>query len=167
MATYIEVSQLIIDLLPTAGNITANDHRTVEQALLDFAESQWLTGDIKEIDCTNQYITDNFESDGTGKNDRVGWAICNGNNGTRNRTGRVSVAYGTTPLGSGAAAFTAMGTSGSPTIGGSKDAVVVSHEHYTVKYGSVTSNNNTSNNNRTNNKKKHNNKHKNNKNKHN
>lgn len=56
----------------------------------------WQTGDIKEVDCTPQYIIDNFEVDGLGKNERQGWAICNGNNGTKNRTGRVGIAYGTT-----------------------------------------------------------------------
>jgi len=34
-----------------------------------------------------------------------------------------------------------MGTAGSPTIGGSKDAVVVSHTHYVAVSGSETNNN--------------------------
>lgn len=55
----------------------------------------WLTGDIKEIDCTNAYITANFDGTGLGINERLGWAICNGNHGTKPRAGRVSVAYGT------------------------------------------------------------------------
>lgn len=142
--TYNDVLSLITGNLADVSNITASDHRAVEQALLDFAESQWLTGDIKEIDCDDAYITANFTGTGLGINERAGWAICNGQNGTRNRTGRVSVAYGASPGGSGATAYTAMGTTGSPTYGGSKDAVVVSHEHYTVKYGSVTGNNNSS-----------------------
>ena len=57
--------------------------------------SQWQTGDIKEIDVTEAYITANFVSgggtDGLGKNLRLGWAICNGNNGTVNRMGKVPV----------------------------------------------------------------------------
>ena len=127
MATYEQISQLIEDSLPTNGTplISAEVHRIVEKAILDFAESQWLTGDIKEIDCTNEYIASNFESNGLGKEtgERAGWAICNGFNGTRNRTGRVSVAWGTeTPLGTGANTFPSMGaTSGAtfiPTIGG-------------------------------------------------
>jgi hypothetical protein len=129
MATYSEISTLILNLLPTGQQISASNHRTVEQALLDFAESQWLTGDVKEIDCTNSYITDNFESNGLGKNERLGWAICNGQNGTRNRTGRVSVGYGLTSIGS-APTFPSIGTTlDNPIIGGSKDAVVVSHSH--------------------------------------
>lgn len=78
--------------------------------------NKWLTGDIKEVDCTDAYITANFDGTGLGINERVGWAICNGNNGTRNRGGRVSVARGT--------GYTSMGA-----IGGSKDAIVVSHTH--------------------------------------
>ena len=129
MATYNEVSQLILDLLPTGNQIRSVDHRTVEQAILDFAKSQWVAGDVKEVDCTNQYIIDNFESDGMGKNERAGWAICNGNNGTRNRTGRVSVGYGVTGA-SGAPSFTSVGaTMNAPVLGGSKDAVVVDHNH--------------------------------------
>lgn len=146
MATYSSVWNLILDKLAPGTNITALKHQDVEKALLDFAEAQWLVGDIKEVDCTNQYITDNFDSSGKGKNERLGWAICNGNNGTRNRTGRVSVAYGNvTPLDStNTSQFTAMGTTGSPTIGGSKDAVLVSHTHYTVVYGSEQGNNTNS-----------------------
>jgi hypothetical protein len=51
----------------------------------------WITGDIKEIDCTDSYIGLNFTANGLGINERVGWAICNGNNGTRDRRRRVSV----------------------------------------------------------------------------
>ena len=54
------------------------------------------------IDCNDTYIIANFETSGPnigrgiiGK-EREGWAICNGYNGTRNRTGRVPVAWGTT-----------------------------------------------------------------------
>lgn len=55
----------------------------------------WLTGDLKEIDCTNTYLNANFDGTGLGKNERLGWAICNGNNGTKNRNGQFSMAYGT------------------------------------------------------------------------
>ena len=135
MITYTSVWNIILDKLAPGTNITALKHQDVEKALLDFTESQWLPGDIKEVDCTNQYITDNFDSNGIGINERLGWAICNGYNGlTRNRTGRVSVAYGNTSL-SGALTFSSVGTTiSSPVIGGSKDAIVVSHAHG-IKYG--------------------------------
>ena len=124
--TYNDILSLIAGNLADGSSITASNHRAVEQALLNFAESQWLTGDIKEIDCTDAYIAANFDGSGMGivGTEREGWAICNGNNGTRNRNGRVSVAYGTS--------FPIMGTAGSPTIGGSKDSIVVSHSHYTT-----------------------------------
>lgn len=142
---YTNVSQLISNLLPSGSpaGITADNHRTVELALLAFAESQWVTGDIKEIDCTQQYILDNFEQTGPNKGKglvgtpREGWAICNGLNGTKNRTGRVSVAWGdVTPLGAtgDASTFPNISPAGNPTsttpvIGGDKDAVLVSHAH--------------------------------------
>jgi hypothetical protein len=65
------------------------------KALEDFLEEfhPWLPKDVKEIDCTQEYITANFDASGLGKNERLGWAICNGNNGTRNRQGRVGVQY--------------------------------------------------------------------------
>lgn len=122
MAAYNIVESLILANLADGSSITAEKHREVEKALLDFAESQWLTGDIKEIDCDNTYITNNFDSSGLGINDREGWAICNGNNGTRNRTGRVSVAWGdVAPIGTGATQFPLMGTTSSPTIGGANE----------------------------------------------
>ncbi len=51
----------------------------------------WQRGDVKEIDCDEAYITANFDGTGLGIGERVGWAVCNGNNGTRNRKGKVSV----------------------------------------------------------------------------
>lgn len=56
-------------------------------------QPSWLTGDIKEIDCSNAYITANFNGTGLGIGERIGWAICNGNNGTRNRGGKVGLQY--------------------------------------------------------------------------
>jgi hypothetical protein len=131
--TYNDVLASINTNLASGTQITAALHRVVEQALLDFAESQWLPGDIKEIDCTDAYIAANFDSNGIGINERLGWAICNGYNGwTRNRTGRVSVAYGITPLGAAglASAQPSVGAAlNTPVIGGQKDAVVVAHTH--------------------------------------
>lgn len=55
----------------------------------------WLPGDLKEVDCSAEYIAANFDGTGKGINERIGWAICNGNNGTKNRGGRVSIGYTT------------------------------------------------------------------------
>lgn len=130
MTTFNAVSTLIGTNLADSSNITAADHRGVEQAILAFARDQWLTGDIKEIDCTQPYILNNFEQTGPNKGrgivggEREGWAICNGNNGTRNRTGRVSVAWGdVTPVGTGATTQPNIGGTGlvdlnPPVLGG-------------------------------------------------
>jgi hypothetical protein len=56
----------------------------------------WLVGDVKEVDCTNAYISLNFTANGLGINERVGWAISNGNNGTKDRRKTVPVQYDST-----------------------------------------------------------------------
>lgn len=75
----------------------------------------WQAGDIKEIACDAAYIAANFDGTGLGTNDRLGWAICNGANGTIDKGGKVGVGHGN--------GYTVGQT------GGSKDAVVVSHSH--------------------------------------
>lgn len=82
--------------------------------------SPWLTGDIKEVYCTQAYMIANFTQTGPnaglGILQRIGWAICNGNNGTPNDSGKVIVAWG--------ASYPTLGVTG-----GSTNAVVVSHTH--------------------------------------
>jgi hypothetical protein len=58
----------------------------------------WLTGDIKEVDCTIEYMQENFDITGLGIKERTGWAISNGNNNTRDRRGKMSVQYDITKL---------------------------------------------------------------------
>jgi len=112
-ATIINVPYTNADPVTFSDNIQRNVHLnrqmqftsavTGDLLLSNIIKSGvWLTGDLKEIDCTNAYMTANFDSTGLGINERIGWAICNGNNGTKNRNGRVSVAYGTS--------YTALGT---------------------------------------------------------
>lgn len=122
MATYNEVLAIINANLASGSNISASSHRLVEETLLDFAESQWLTGDVKEVDCTAEYILANFESNGLGINERVGWAICNGQNGTKNRSGRVSVAYGT--------GYTTMGATGGFSTHTLQSSEIPAHYHF-------------------------------------
>lgn len=115
--THAEISDLIDLNLASGNKIPATKHREVEHALLDFIQlNSSQPYDIKEIDCDLAYLTANFEVNGLGKNLRLGWAICNGNNGTKDRSGRVSVGYGT--------GYSALGG-----LGGSKDAVIVEHSH--------------------------------------
>jgi len=99
------------------SNLQAKQLASRTKYLYDIIEAmQWRTGDVKEVDCNAAYVAANFDSTGLGINEREGWAICNGNNGTRNRAGRVGVAYGT--------GYTGLGNTA-----GSKDDVVVSHNH--------------------------------------
>lgn len=53
-----------------------------------------LPGDTKEIICTPAYISANFTGTGLGTNLRLGWAMCNGQNGTVDMRDRVSVGFG-------------------------------------------------------------------------
>ena len=59
------------------------------------------------LDVTTAYINSNFDSTGLGTNLCLGYAICNGNNGTKNRNGLVSLAYGV--------GYTAIGGTGGST----------------------------------------------------
>lgn len=56
-------------------------------------DSIWKVGDLKMIDVADSYITANFDVTGLGFGERLGWAICNGNNGTRDRRGTVPIAF--------------------------------------------------------------------------
>lgn len=111
--------QVLIDAIQTGTPNTALKIRTALEGLAN----DGYTGDVKEIDVSNAYLTANFDATGLGKNERLGWAICNGNNGTRNRSGRVAMNYD---------------VSNYPTLGatgGSKDAVIVSHSHVGNGFG--------------------------------
>ena len=122
--TYSEIQNLIDTNLASDTKIPALKHREVEHALLDYIQSNLSqSGDIKRVKCDLAYLESNFEVDGLGKNLRLGWAICNGNNGTDNLAGRVGVGYG-------------LGYSVLGQTGGSTDAVVVEHSHG-IKYGNT------------------------------
>ena len=129
--TYTEIFDLIDLNLASGNKIPALKHREVEHALLDYIQANLSqSGDVKRVKCDLTYLNDNFDVNGLGKNLRLGWAICNGNNGTDNLAGRVGIGYG---LG-----YSALGG-----IGGSKDAIVPEHTH-TVRMSNVTGvNNNT------------------------
>lgn len=107
--------QTQINTIATGVPNTALRIRTVLSVL---ANGTAQTGDVKEIDVPTSYIALNFDPTGLGINERLGWAICNGNNGTRNRLGRVGMQYSNT--------YPVLGA-----IGGTPDAVVVEHSHAT------------------------------------
>ena len=93
--TYQQILDLINLNIASGAKIAAIKHREVEIALLDYIQqSASQTGDIKRVKCDITYLQANFESNGLGKNLRLGWAICNGNNGTDNLAGRVGIGYG-------------------------------------------------------------------------
>jgi len=122
--TYSEIFDLIDINLASCQKIPALKHREVEHELLDYIQANLAqSGDIKRIKCDLAYYTENFEVDGLGKNLRLGWAQCNGNNGTDDLTGRVGIGYG-------------LGYSIFGAHGGSKDAVLVEHSHG-IKYAST------------------------------
>jgi hypothetical protein len=64
-------------------------------------DNTWRTGDMKMVTCTNAYITANFDATGLGKNERLGWKICNGNNATIDMRKRVPIGYDHTTYVSG------------------------------------------------------------------
>ena len=91
--------QNLIDVIATGEPNTALEVRTILNAL---ADGSYLTGDVKMVNCTNAYLTANFDSTGLGIAERLGWAICNGANGTRNMNGKVPLPYGSSYLTLGA-----------------------------------------------------------------
>lgn len=91
--------QNLIDVIATGEPNTALEVRTILNAL---ADGSYLTGDVKMVNCTNVYLTANFDSTGLGIAERLGWAICNGANGTRNMNGKVPLPYGSSYLTLGA-----------------------------------------------------------------
>lgn len=115
--TDAQVTTAITNLADGTPN-TALEIRTLFTELFN---RSYKTGDVLLLSCSNAYITANFDGTGLGILERLGWAICNGANGTRDYSGRVPVAYGT--------GYTTMGATG-----GSKDAVIVEHSH-PIKYG--------------------------------
>lgn len=81
-------------LIAGLGDGDKNTAKEVRDILENILEAIFLPGDIKEIDCTAEYIAENFDATGLGINERAGWARCNGLNGTRSRVGKTSIGYG-------------------------------------------------------------------------
>lgn len=131
--TYQEILDLINLNLASATEIEAVKHREVEVALLDFIEANSSQQfDIKPIYVDSTYLGNNFEINGLGKNLRLGWALCNGNNGTPPMQGRIIVNYG--------GDFTTLNA-----VGGSKDSVLIEHNHKSISTVNPSSEYNSSN----------------------
>jgi hypothetical protein len=134
-----EITTIRVGELPT-GTIELTSKIAVEngtdlqqingQDLVDFVNinANAFQFEIKDLWVTQGYIDDNFDETGLGVDLCEGYAICNGQNGTPNLDGLVSIGYGNN--------YNVI-----KAIGGSKNAVVVEHSHYTVVSGSQTTNN--------------------------
>ena len=122
-----EITTIRVGELPT-GDIELTSKIAVENGtelqritgkdLIDFVNIN-ATGfqfEIKDLWVSQAYIDDNFDETGFGVNLCVGYAICNGQNGTPNLDGLVSIGYGNN--------YNVI-----KAIGGSKNAVVVEHTH--------------------------------------
>lgn len=110
-------------LINTLASNQPNTALTVRTILEGLADGATFTNELKLMDTTNAYIAANFDGSGLGTNEMLGYAICNGQNGTRDWRGRVPLAYDDS-------LYPTLGA-----IGGNKDAVVVSHTHMANGFG--------------------------------
>lgn len=95
-------------LINTLADNQPNTAATVRGILEALADGATFTNELKVIDTTNAYIAANFDGTGLGINEMVGYAICNGQNGTRDWGGRV-------PLGYDASTYPTLGATGGTT----------------------------------------------------
>jgi hypothetical protein len=112
MATITSI-QGLINTIATGEANTAERVRNAYNAIL----SQFFIGEVKWLKFTADQVLANFDSTGLGTSDAfLGWAVTNGENGTTNDDGKVSIAFGSV--------YSSLGA-----IGGSKDAVLIGHSH--------------------------------------
>lgn len=94
------LKQIILNLINSnirnkVPKVLKSEHADVEEALLD---AIFIPFEVKQLDCTQQFINDNFNlvpgpNMGLGKNIMLGFAMCNGNNGTKDRRKRTAFGY--------------------------------------------------------------------------
>jgi hypothetical protein len=126
--TTIRVGELPTGTITLTSNIPVENATDLEkitgQDLVDFINinSNAFQFEIRDLFVNQAYIDTNFNETGLGILLMDGWAICNGQNGTPNMDGLVSIGYGTN--------YSVINA-----VGGSKNAVVVEHSH-TMSYGS-------------------------------
>ena len=77
----------------------------------------YRVGQVGVFTMTPTQFTDNFDGTGLGQSAMLGWALRNGNNGTKNQLGKFS-------LNKGAAPYDVIGN-----IGGYEDSIIVAHKH--------------------------------------
>jgi hypothetical protein len=122
--TTAQFETLIISL----GDNVRNPASRVRTILTAIKNEVFQIGEVKMKEMTPLEITTNFDSTGLGIGDSVGFAICNGLNGTRNRRRKVPVGYDSTTFVSG------FDYSGVGNTFGSADAIVVNHSHTAGSY---------------------------------
>lgn len=81
-------------LIETIQDDTPNTAATVRGVLSAIADGISDRVEMREV--STSYISANFDPTGLGINLELGFAICNGNNGTRDMRGRVPMQYSTT-----------------------------------------------------------------------
>jgi len=81
----------------------------------------YRVGQVGVFTMTPTQFTDNFTETGLGTNTMLGWALRNGNNGTKNQQGKFSLNKGVSP-------YDVIGT-----LGGSANSVLIDHKHATPK----------------------------------
>lgn len=120
--TTIRVGELPVGTISATSKIAVENgtdlFRISGQDLIDFINinSNAFQFEIKDMYVNQAFVDDNFNGTGLGIALMEGWAICNGQNGTPNMDGLVSIGYGTN--------YPVLNA-----IGGSKNAVVVEHFH--------------------------------------
>lgn len=117
----VKTGTLTVDSIIKAGG-TSGQYLMADGSTSTIANSLFQF-QVIELDVDNAYIAANFDGTGLGINLMAGLAMCNGNNGTKNRGGRVGVAYGGAP-------YNVMGN-----LNGSANAVLVAHEHHVLIEG--------------------------------
>jgi hypothetical protein len=120
--TTIRVGQLPIGDIELTSKIGVENGTDLQQIsgqdLINFVNinANAFQFEIKDLWVSQAYIDDNFTETGLGVALCEGYAICNGQNGTPNLDGLVSIGYGNN--------YNVI-----KAIGGSKNAVVVEHRH--------------------------------------
>lgn len=84
----------LLALVNAIGTNEANTAAELRAILTELVNGSIFSNTVEFRDVTNAYIAANFDGTGLGINEEVGYAICNGNNGTRNWNGRVPLSYG-------------------------------------------------------------------------
>lgn len=110
------------DLINTLADNQPNTAATVRGILGALADGATFTNELKYLDVPTSYIAANFDGTGLGINEMVGYAICNGQNGTRDWGGRV-------PLGYDASTYPTLGAFGGTTQETLSINQIPSHSH--------------------------------------